>query len=628
MGQLFQELKRRNVIRVAIAYAVSAWLLIQVADALFPMLRLPEWTATLVAVLLLIGFPIALIFAWAFELTPEGLKLEKHVVRDESITHATGRKLDFVIIALLVLGLGYFAYDKFVLDPSRDAELVQATTEAVTDQLSTEPQVSAEFGKSIAVLPFRDMSEGQDQRWFADGLAEEILNTLARAPDLMVSSRTSSFRYRKSALDVPEIAKELGVAHILEGSVRRVGGRVRVTAQLIRAIDGFHVWSSNFDRSTDDVISIQEDLAINIAKALKTTMDPVALENMLRAGTRSVEAYEDYLNGLASLTRHVEESGDNRQIKDALDYFEKARNVDPGFAAPHYNSALIWKTRATPADFLGGVFTSELIDVTLQQALDNYRSRMNAAIENAPDEARRMLYQAEVANTEIRGAEAVWLLRRVLEIRPNSFEAAVALSEAARYSNDKEAQLQAMETFLRRGDLVSITEYVNDVRNFVPSEHYVASVLGQVKRFPDSKSVMLMAHRALLWAGEFEEAHKIYARLSREAESGNPITEARQACSIGDREMAEQILQTAQKEARNEVTLWHIFLLLGERDKAAQVLQPLDAIDAPIVLGNYLLYQQFDPRPFPHLMSILEREGLDWPPPRDIPFACPPREAN
>ena len=153
--------------------------------------------------------------------------------------------------------------------------------------------------KSIAVLPFADLSQAQDQEWFADGLTEEILNALAKTPDLLVSSRTSSFRYKGSTLDIPDIAKELGVAHVLEGSVRSSSNRIRVTAQLIRASDGFHIWSENYDRDLADMIEIQEDLALNIANALETTMDPEALAAMLNTGTRSVEAYEAYLRGLS-----------------------------------------------------------------------------------------------------------------------------------------------------------------------------------------------------------------------------------------------------------------------------------------------------------------------------------------
>ena len=186
---IIKELKRRNVIKVAIAYAVAAWLLIEFSATTFPMLRLPEWTATFVTVLVIIGFPLALIFAWAFELTPQGLKKEKDVDRSQSITHITGRKLDFMIIGMLVVALGYFAFDKFVLDPSRDAELVQTTTEAVTEQAAETAD------KSIAVLAFADLSPEGDQEYFSDGISEELLNVLVQVDALRVASRTSSFAF-------------------------------------------------------------------------------------------------------------------------------------------------------------------------------------------------------------------------------------------------------------------------------------------------------------------------------------------------------------------------------------------------------------------------------------------------
>ncbi len=190
-----KEFKRRNAIRVAIVYAVATWLLIEVSATTFPMFRLPEWTAPFVAVLLIIGFPLALIFAWAYELTPEGLKKEKDVDRSESITHITGRKLDFMIITVLVLALGYFAFDKFVLDPSRDAELVQTTTEAVTEQAAESGNVET-ADQSIAVLAFADLSPEGDQKYFSDGISEEILNVLAQIPGLQVTSRSSAFSFK------------------------------------------------------------------------------------------------------------------------------------------------------------------------------------------------------------------------------------------------------------------------------------------------------------------------------------------------------------------------------------------------------------------------------------------------
>jgi len=465
-----------------------------------------------------------------------------------------------------------------------------------------------------------DMSENQDQGWFADGLAEEILNTLVRTPDLLVSSRTSSFAYKGSQTPIPRIASELGVAHVLEGSVRRAGDRIRVTAQLIRAGDGFHVWSEHFDRSVEDVISIQEDLAINIAKVLKTTMDPVALEKMLQAGTRSVEAYELYLNGLA-LKARIWETSDYSLNIDALDYFESAWEADPGFAAAHAQAARIWQSQSTI------VFKSKgVMGVTPQQAFVKFREQIIAAIENAPDETQRMLFEAELAITELRGAEAVRLLRRVLEALPNNHWATVSLSDAAIFARDTQAYILAVENLLRLGGIEAIGAYIVNVRRLVPSDYYVASVLEQVKRFPHSLAIIFQAHRTLLWMGEFEEAYKLYPLLVNKSRRYRWYVKASQACSLGDRVEVEKLLRTVQKEGGDAVIQWFILLLLGEYEKAARVLKPYESEEVPILLGYFLLYEQFDPRPFPALMSILEREGLDWPPPREIPFACPPKD--
>jgi TolB-like protein len=260
MGKLFAELKRRNVVRVGIAYMVLGWVALQVGDILFDMFEAPVWVGKTFAGLLLLGLPFALLFAWAFEMTPEGVKKTAEVDASDSITHSTGRTLNYVIIAALVVALGYSMWSN-------------KATDIPVDDVAVD--------RSIAVLPFVNMSSDKEQEWFADGLTEEILNSLARTPDLLVASRTSSFQYKGQNQDISAIATALGVAHILEGSVRRGGDRLRVTAQLIRANDGFHLWSETFDRKPKDVIAIQEDVAFEIANALKTAMDPAALKKMV-----------------------------------------------------------------------------------------------------------------------------------------------------------------------------------------------------------------------------------------------------------------------------------------------------------------------------------------------------------
>jgi len=243
---LFAELKRRNVFKVGAAYVVMAWLLAQVVDVFLDNFGAPEWVIKTVLLLLVAGFPLALFFAWAFELTPEGIKKEKDVDRSQSITRETGRKLDFLIIGILVIALAYFALDKFVLTTGDTAPGSAAVTEtAPTDE------------KSIAVLPFVNMSDDAGNEYFSDGISEEILNALAKVPELQVAGRTSSFAFKGENQDLRKIGEALGVNNILEGSVRKAGDKVRITAQLIRVDNGFHLWSESYDRKLTDVFAIQ-----------------------------------------------------------------------------------------------------------------------------------------------------------------------------------------------------------------------------------------------------------------------------------------------------------------------------------------------------------------------------------
>ena len=215
---LFAEIKRRNVFRVAIAYVIIAWLIMQVGDTLAPALHLPESINTALAFFLILGFPLAIFLAWAYELTPEGIKKEKDIDRTQSTTHVTGRKLDFIIIGVMAVALGYLAYEKLILEPSRDAELIQATTEAVTERVTTDSIALAESDKSIAVLPFVNMSDDASNEYFSDGISEELLNLLAKIPELRVIARTSSFSYKGKDVKVTDLARELNVGYVLEGS--------------------------------------------------------------------------------------------------------------------------------------------------------------------------------------------------------------------------------------------------------------------------------------------------------------------------------------------------------------------------------------------------------------------------
>ena len=260
------ELQRRNVVRVAIGYLAGAWLLIQILETLFPIFGLAETSIRVVVVILAIGFPIVLVLSWIFEWTPEGLQRDDGVVTETDAI--ARRRLDRVIFVLLVLAVAYFSVDKFVLDPARDAQLAQAAR----DEGRTEAFVESYGDKSIAVLPFADLSEGGDQAYFSDGIAEEILNLLAKVNGLRVISRSSAFQYRGDDIHIPTVADELNVSYVLEGSVRKAGEHIRITAQLIDARADAHLWSETYNRRFSDIFAIQDEISASIVDQLRISL--------------------------------------------------------------------------------------------------------------------------------------------------------------------------------------------------------------------------------------------------------------------------------------------------------------------------------------------------------------------
>jgi TolB-like protein len=334
---LIAELKRRNVFRVGVAYAIVAWLLVEVASVVLPALNVPNWALSFLVFLVVAGFPLALIFAWAFELTPEGIKREAEVDRTESITHLMGRKLDFAIIGLLAIALVYVVVN-YVLKPPppllpSPVEQVAAPVEPV---LADAPK---EREKSIAVLPFANMSGDPEQEFFSDGISEELLNTLTRVTSLRVASRTSSFSFKGSNTAIPEIAAKLNVNHILEGSVRKAGSKVRITAQLIDVESDSHLWSDTYDRELDDIFSIQKEIATNIVAELTQTLTAgEAVAASVEPSITDVAAYEIYLQGRYLLALR---GGEN--LEEAARLFEQAVEIDDSFAAAY---AALGKTYA------------------------------------------------------------------------------------------------------------------------------------------------------------------------------------------------------------------------------------------------------------------------------------------
>ena len=343
----FAELKRRNVFKVAAAYIIVGWLIMQAGDTLAPALHLPEWVNSLLAYFLILGFPLALFFAWAYEMTPDGIKKEKEVDRTQSVTHVTGQKLNYTIIALLVAALGYFVFDKFVLQPQKTAESTMALEQADTAKASDE--------RSIAVLPFVDMSANSDNEYFSDGLSEELLNILAKIKELRVAGRTSSFAFKGKNEDLRIIGEKLNVNSILEGSVRKDDqrNRVRITAQLINVEDGYHLWSETYDRDLNDIFAIQDEIAHKVAMALRITLlgeDEARLEQV---ASTEINAYDLYLKGLQGVNE-----GGFVSLDRAATLFEEALTLDPTYTPAKIGLVTSWTDMANTGA------------ISYQQALD------------------------------------------------------------------------------------------------------------------------------------------------------------------------------------------------------------------------------------------------------------------
>ncbi|HSC12444.1 MAG TPA: tetratricopeptide repeat protein [Rhodanobacteraceae bacterium] len=320
--RLFAELRRRNVFRACIAYVALGWIVTQVTGTVQPMLHLPDWIGPVVLWIGVIGFPFVIIFSWVYELTPEGLKREREVDRSSSITHVTGRRLDYIIVGLLVVAIGFTAFDRY--GPRRPAGV--SASPATMDSSVPATAVRAavrDDTPSIAVLPFVNMSEDKANEFFSDGISEELLNLLAKIPALHVAARTSSFSFKGKDVPIPEIAKTLLVAHVLEGSVRKSGDQVRITAQLIRAADGYHVWSETFDRKLDDIFKIQDEISAKVVEQLKVSL----LGAAPKARTTDPRAYALYLQA-RELGRQMK--ADAFKQSDAL--YQQALAIDPRYA--------------------------------------------------------------------------------------------------------------------------------------------------------------------------------------------------------------------------------------------------------------------------------------------------------
>ena len=392
---LLSELKRRNVIRVAAAYIVTAWLIIQVVETIFPVYGFSDTAIRYIITGLAVGLVPVLILAWAFELTPDGLKLDSQVDHSREAAPTAGRNFDRGIMVVLAIAIAYFAFDKFVLSDSREA----AIAEAAREEGRSEAVVEAYGERSIAVLAFADMSPDGDQEYMSDGIAEEILNLLAKVPDLRVISRSSAFAFKGKDLPIPEIAAQLNAAFVLEGSVRKGGDQIRITAQLIEAGSDTHRWSETYDRKLENVFDIQDDIAAQVVDELKSTL----LGNSPKSKRLNEEAYELVLQARYRWYRRA--AGDEEW---ALELYQQAIEIDPSYAPAWSGLSVAYAVAAQKGR------------IERAEGLEKARQAVERALELDPEyaEAHVRLGQALGREGDIQGQIDSYQL--ALELDPNN----------------------------------------------------------------------------------------------------------------------------------------------------------------------------------------------------------------
>ena len=590
--------------RVGIAYAVVGWFLAQVAEFAFENFGAPPWVLKSIVIVLLLGLPLALFFAWAFELTPEGVKRDADVDRSKSVTQSTGRKLDRVIIGALVVALAYFVWER-----QTDIEPV-ATVAAPGSAVDVEDVAISSNNRSIAVLPFVNMSADQENEYFADGLSEELLNQLAQVPNLQVAGRTSSFSFKGKNDDLRTIGTTLGVANVLEGSVRRQGDKVRVTAQLIRVEDGFHLWSNTYDRTMDDVFVIQDDISSSVAAALKIVLDDVSFARMQRAGVRNVDAFVGFQKGMELFNlAHTGGSDLMESLREGIIYFDQAIELVPEFGAAYWRKS----------DYYGHVILDPTS--TRQQralALQDLREVLDAAYTLSVDSPRRpfvdfdrVLFSDDWTPLKDRAEKALAVTGCP---EPTWIEVAIGIGYA-QISKEMWGRYKRCEP-LDSSSLIKLAD----------AELYLGNYDAAHKRIDESDvqfgaQAWTAATRQFIFLaqGRPDDALAIAPEVENDTDFFGMSARALPLAMSGDVDSARAAMQDWQaRNGRNRRNEIEIYAAIGDRKQANKVAAEVDASPG----GTMLLLltsvycacgAPFDLEATPNFRERIKEAGLDWP---------------
>ena len=499
----FAELKRRNVIRMAGLYLVGAWLVAQVAETILPAFAVPNWVMRAIVIVLALGFLPVMAFTWVFELTPAGFRRDEDVRPEESIAPQTAQRMNRLIFAVLALGLIYFGFDKFVLAPDRDLALVATTKAEVKASTTAAEEITSRH--SVAVLPFVNMSGDPANEYFSDGISEEILNVLAGVPELQVAARTSSFSFKGKQMEVPAIARELKVRMVLEGSVRKQGDKVRITAQLIDARTGFHLWSQTYDRKLEDIFAIQDEIAKAIGDELKVKVGGDAAPGETARGTKNIAAYDLYLRGIALW--NTRKPGD---LLQAIALFQQATAEDRGFAQGYGGLALVYSVLP---------YYSERMPWAEAFALTNDFALRALALDPSLPEAYAAL--SHTSSVDFRRETGIELARRAVELRPSFATGHQWLGNSLLSSGDPQS---ALASNARASVLDPRSPVIADNHAFVllalgRTQEARDRCLRLLETTPTSQGCLQYAGFADLVLGDYEAARPLLMHL---AEVQNP----------------------------------------------------------------------------------------------------------
>ena len=566
---VFAELKRRNVIRAAVLYGGAAWALAQGIAQLTPVVNAPEWAARWFLVAACIGFPFWLAFAWFYEWTPEGFKREREVEDHESITHHTGRKLDFAIIGVLSLAVVLLLTDRFVLRRGVNQEADIAISK-----------------QSIAVLPFVNMSSDKEQEYFTDGISEELLNLLAKIPELKVIGRTSSFQFKGKNEDLRTIGQKLSVAHLLEGSVRKSGDKIRLTAQLIRADDGTHLWSETYDRTLDDIFLVQDEIAGEVVKALKVTLlgaAPTVRET-------DPQAYALYLQAVQLGRQRTPEAF---KQSDAL--YQKALALDPAYA-PAWDGL----SRNYANEALLGLHSYE-------EGMRLAREAADKALAIDPDYAPAHARLGFLAMIQSDLAGAARHFERALALNPSDLGVLVNASDMIR-SLGRLNEAIAIGEYVAARDPVNVTALSNLGIHYIAAGRFdeaVTQLRTVLSLAPGSQGVHFNVGLALLLKGQLEPA---LAELQQETSEmwrmiGLPMAYHALGRTVDSDAALAALKKAYEKDAPYNVAYVHAFR--GEADRAFEWLDKAveygDPALSDIATDNLFTNIHSDPRWLPFL---------------------------